>query len=272
MIEISTLEVRAPCAMEAGFTFMAQRPDGHAVPVTVPKAVQEGEVFRVPQHFVSTEFTPFIPTSAVASPQNSVTKTGEWKTPLFDCFRLGLWHPSLCHSIFCPQILMAQVANRLQLDWLGRNRSDSPSIHTASTTSARSNFRTVLLIVIVYWVLSVFLAPSSTWANSKVENGVYVEEVATDSGIRSFLYNAIGWAFGLYTIILLTRVRKQIRLLYEIPASFLGEVWEDCCCAIWCGCCAASQMARQTCDYEENTGTCCSATGAGAAPMHILTI
>ena len=81
--------------------------------------------------------------------------------------------------------------------------------------------------------------------------------------LRKYLYHTCSWIFGFYTLIVLTHLRRAIRMRYRIPsqAAFDGYI-EDICMSFWCGCCSVAQMARQTCHYEEDDiATCCTATG-----------
>jgi PLAC8 family len=88
---------------------------------------------------------------------------------------------------------------------------------------------------------------------------------------RKYLYHTCSWIFGVYTLIVMTRLRRAVRGRYSIPsrAAFDGLV-EDICMSFWCGCCSVAQMARQTCNYDDNNSTTtssvdvatyCTATG-----------
>ena len=67
-------------------------------------------------------------------------------------------------------------------------------------------------------------------------------------------------AYWAVTAILVARTRKHIRAKYSIPEEYCKGS-EDCCASCWCYCCAVSQMARHTADYENYAATCCSETG-----------
>jgi Cys-rich protein (TIGR01571 family) len=191
-----------------------------------------------------TEGTPFILNNAIRE-----SNVGAWKDGLFDCCRLGPCHPTLLHSVFCPQILMAQGLTRLKLNWLGERAPD----HEWKRT-----FVNVCWIVAFYWILTTLLSPY---------NG---NEAAP--WFQWTFYRLIGWAFTIYTWVVLTRLRRSVRLVFEIPVryKYLGQL-EDFCIAFWCGCCAVSQMARQTCDYDEHSGACFSVTGVASSSDPIAT-
>ena len=177
---------------------------------------------------------------------------GSWKDGLFDCCRNGLCHPSLVCAFFCPQILMAQVLTRLKMNWLGDR---------APEHEWKSTFRTMLWILGAYWILTMLLSPSKS---------------AEASFLQSVLYRLLGWALTIYTLVVLTKVRRQVRLLFDIPiqSRLLGQ-GEDVCLSFWCGCCVVSQLARQTCDYDEEKAAWWSSTGlqsSSLGPTSVLTV
>ena len=108
---------------------------------------------------------------------------GSWKDGLFGCFRFGFFHPSLWHATFCPQILLAQVSTRYNLDWRGETHSGD-----------KSTFIIVLRIVAGYWVLCFLLAPNAI--GSETKSPLW----------RRRLYDLLSATFGLYTLIYITRV------------------------------------------------------------------
>ena len=182
---------------------------------------------------------------------------GRWKDGLFDCCRFGLSHSSFLNGFCCPQILMAQVLTRFKMNWLA-----------VAAPDWRGTFYRVTGMVAIYWTLTIFLAPpasrlvyneetgSSEWVSGK-----------THSPILVFLYHASSWGLNLYTLFVLTRLRRKVRLRYEIPTSngLFGGECEDCCVSFWCGPCSIAQIARQTCDYNTQSAACCSPSGLGAS-------
>lgn len=261
----------APCDMQAGYTFIAQTASGEDLPVTVPEGgVRQGQYFfsrsSSPSSIIGsltnmTEWTPLV--------QNQPNVPGAWKDNWWDCFTFGVFHVSLWNACLCPQIIAAQIMTRLRLNWLGDPESSSQE-------SALTFYR-VLLIVFVYWVISTFTAPSMPVDVIEVDDVtgalVEVEDFHLHRSIlKSLIYNVANFAFGLYTLLILTKLRHHIRRLDQIPPAptcclrnnvCVSDAFavEDCCMAFWCGCCSVAQMARQTTDYANDPAACCSTTG-----------
>jgi Cys-rich protein (TIGR01571 family) len=259
------VQVVAPCTMQAGYTFMTQYGDA-VIPVTVPPGgVQEGQLFTIPfpsKGDLSSEITPFILNHSVADEDSQL---GKWTDSLFDCFRYGPCHVHLLNAVFCPQLLMAQILTRLKMNWLGERSPDNEWQQT---------FRVVLLMTLSYWTVYALLAPPSPiWIQDEQGRIVRLPNQQQVPALQVILYNLLSLLFGLYTLIVLTKLRRIIRLRYEIPVQFprLGP-WEDFCCAFWCGCCSVAQMARQTCEYDQQSSACCSPTGFGTSLHHPILV
>lgn len=223
----------------------------------------------------ASEVTPFFLNNAAVG--REISERGRWKDGLFDCFRLGYFHPVLWNATLCPQILMAQVLTRVKLNWLGftqdRTAQSAPDNMLNDDNDAnqrRKTFFQVLWIVIAYWILSSLLAPSSAeWVQDYDTGRMIRLPVEKSPFVQSFLYNAVAWGFAVYTWMVLTRLRRFIRARFEIPIQFsmLGA-WEDVCVTFWCGCCSVAQMARQTADYEQQRAACCSVNGLETATTY----
>ena len=194
----------------------------------------------------SSEVSPFL------VPQGDSEVRGVWKDSLFDCHRYGFFHPTLWNAICCPQILMAQILTRLKLNWLGE-----PGYEWQKT------FRKVFGIVCVYWVLTTVLSPPPMYTTDA--NGMMVPTGTVVPKWQATLNSLVFWSFALYTLLVLTKLRRSIRQRFEIPSRHPAE---DCCVSFWCGCCSVAQMARQTCDYHRQAAVCCSTTGLGVSTNH----
>lgn len=195
---------------------------------------------------------------------------GKWKDSLFDCSMYGLFHPSFCNAIFCPQILMAQVLTRLKMNWLGEEN--------VPDCEWRQTFRRIFLLVCFYWILSTILAPPAPLLSSDPIDGKVIvtppPQTTTQPAFFAFLYKLLSWSFGIYTLLVLTRLRRAVRRKYEIPLyrpswGALGHL-EDCCLAFFCGCCTVSQVARRTCDYSQQAAAACSPTGLGSQSHFLI--
>ncbi len=139
--------------------------------------MEKGRLFTVPfvPDGIASEATPLFASS------NS-TSHGHFKDGIFDCFAYGPFHPSLCSALIVPQILMAQVLTRMKLDWCG-NENDRWHV----------TFRRVLILVIIYWVVSLLMAPPRSTKSHY-------------SFWRWLVYNLVTSVFGVYTCIVLMKL------------------------------------------------------------------
>mmetsp|Transcript_14732 Transcript_14732/g.21782 ORF Transcript_14732/g.21782 Transcript_14732/m.21782 type:complete len:269 (-) Transcript_14732:260-1066(-) len=248
------VEVEAPATLSAGYKFDAMY-DGQTFSVTVPpEGVTKGQRIAVP-------FRPLILT-AEATPINSgnnMSLLGQWKDGLCGCCKFGCCHAHLCCAWCCPVALMGQVLTRMKMSWLG---------NAAVETEYRSTFRKTLYVIIVYFVLGLIFATPSPEL-TKI-NGAYVDVSPTAPTWQIIVNNVLNLSFGLYTLIVLTKLRAAVRERYSIQEECCAGC-EDCCCAFWCGCCTVAQLARQTADYDVQRAKCCTDTGLEPLPP-VLTV
>jgi Cys-rich protein (TIGR01571 family) len=181
---------------------------------------------------------------------------GGWKDDLWDCFRFGPCHATVWNALCCPQLLMAQVLTRMKMNWLGEE---------APAHEYKRTFGRVFLIVCLYWLLTTLSWPPSSTFIQDPESGK-VMRIPPDEvpAAQNLLFNLVLQSFGLYTLLMIIKLRRTVRLRYEIPLQyplFGNGKMEDFCLAFWCGCCSLSQMARHTCDYEQQSATFCSPDG-----------
>ncbi|EJK48307.1 hypothetical protein THAOC_32909 [Thalassiosira oceanica] len=143
------------------------------------------------------------------------------------------------------QSLLGQVQNRLRLNSLG----------VRANPGDRSPFK-VLLGISIFTILLNVLFPSLMWANTDP----YTRLPSEGSFAIELVYRVISIALGVFSINVILKTRLHIRERSRIPETRCCGC-EDCCCALWCGCCAVAQMARHTADYETCAAKCCSETG-----------
>jgi Cys-rich protein (TIGR01571 family) len=182
-------------------------------------------------------------------------RTTSWKDGLFSCCKFGPCHPSLLNACCCPQILMAQVLTRMRLDMLG----DPAPEHVYKST-----FKKVVLLVIAYYAyFFIFGCPSAGVVGESEDDGLVHEvDILDCPPWQRSLGHVVSMVFGLYTLVVMIKVRAAVRDHFGIPSqTCFGEFMEDCCCVFWCGCCTVSQLARQTADYDVYNAKCCSPTG-----------
>lgn len=111
---------------------------------------------------------------------------------------------------------------RLKLDWLARPAPGQEYYKT---------FRIMLWITITYIIFSTIFSPSSP-----------------DDQPHA-IYNIVGLAYSIFMLVIMMKVRRNIRDDYQIPEERCVGC-EDFCCVFWCHCCTVSQLARQTADYD----------------------
>ena len=165
--------------------------------------------------------------------------TSYWKDDWAACTRYGICHPSFINALCCPLILMAQVMTRLKLNWRGEE---------APTEEWVKTFPIFVGITIGYFVLSTIFSPA---------------DLEDDSSLYSFIgvrVSFIGFVYGLFLFYITYKVRQHVRARDNIPETRCVG-FEDLCCALCCGCCTTSQLARQTADYDHEDAYWFSKTG-----------
>lgn len=236
------VHVIAPSTLPEGYVFEAEvgAPDAKkTISVEVPPGgVVEGQIFLVP---LPDDF-------AVGEPRVNIP-TGQWKDGLFDVANAGILHPSLWCALCFTQVAMAQVMQRLRLNWLGEY---------APHESTKNTFKVIVTLLVCYTIFTISLEMIEAY------NGYY--QIPSWIPVVRFIG---GVAFTIYSIYSLMRTRESVRAKYSIPEERCAGM-EDLCCSMWCSCCVAAQMARHTGEYETYKGTCCSETGMGAAAPSIV--
>lgn len=219
-----------------------------------PGGVTEGQRFVVP---LPPDAAKPMATSTPLVGDASGAPRYQWKDGLCDCFRLGCFHPSLLNALFCPQLLMAQVATRMKMTWLG-------NIVGPESEEYKNTWCKVATIVVIYYVITTALSPFKPDVTFD-EYGNMVQDGPDAPLWVQITNNVVGTAFGLYSLVVMIKVRRSVRERYQIQTEKCGAC-EDCCCVFWCGCCTVSQMARHTADYEQRRAVCCSSTGLPDTP------
>eukprot|EP00553_Chaetoceros_curvisetus_P008322 CAMPEP_0204630950 /NCGR_PEP_ID=MMETSP0717-20131115/21633_1 /ASSEMBLY_ACC=CAM_ASM_000666 /TAXON_ID=230516 /ORGANISM="Chaetoceros curvisetus" /LENGTH=260 /DNA_ID=CAMNT_0051648377 /DNA_START=49 /DNA_END=831 /DNA_ORIENTATION=+ len=234
---VEIISITAPSAMNEGFVFDAIH-NGVVFPVTVPAGgVKEGEVIQVP-------FKPLSDTISSGSP-------GKWKDDIFACSRYGIFHPSFLYACCCHFVLLAQVMTRLRVNW----KADP-----AVGDEWKKTFRNVIVISCVYGFLKYIfmLAPEPGMEDDNVE---VIGFVVTFEQIIGFIY----WLYMLYVV---SKTRKLVRQRDGISdENCVG--CEDVACALCCGCCTVSQMARQTAHYDTEEAAFFTIDGLESKPTEI---
>lgn len=85
------------------------------------------------------------------------------------------------------------------------------------------------------------------------------------------LYNLVVLVYTVFWVYLLVTVRKAVRERDNIREERCVGC-EDLVCAVFCGCCTVSQLARQTADYELDEGHFFTPTGLPAPPPIVMDV
>jgi len=224
------ISVTAPATLPEGYTFEAYLNDDPSRPFIceVPEGgVEEGKTFLTP-----------LPDTGDAN--RIKAPTGKWKDGLFNCFSLGVCHPSLCCAFFCTRIAMAQIMTRMSLTWLGE---------PGQKVATQNTFKVVVLLVVAYMIYSTSLEVAS------------MDYGPGNTPIFILVLKSVGsFLFTVWSLYSLCRTRQSVRRQYSIPEEHCHGC-EDLCCSFFCTCCTVAQMARHTGEYETYPGVCCSTTG-----------
>mmetsp|Transcript_14261 Transcript_14261/g.20000 ORF Transcript_14261/g.20000 Transcript_14261/m.20000 type:complete len:219 (-) Transcript_14261:269-925(-) len=212
---------------------------------------------------ITVPFTP-VAIAAEATPING-SIIGEWKDGLCGCCKFGCCHPHLCCACMCPVALMGQVLTRMKMTWLGNTARNEAEY--------RTTFRNTICVIIVCLLLTFiprFEDPDPVWV--RIEEGIktpyYIREYPELPLWQNIVNKALNLSVALaplYAFIVLVRLRRAVRKKYSIRDERCSSC-EDCCCALYCGCCTVAQLARQTADYEVQRASCCTDTGLKPIP------
>jgi len=277
------IQVEAPCDMNEGYTFLARTTlsseEGEEFFVTVPKGgVRQGEIFCVVRSTGTRilSFTNLPDAAAVVAATSSETtplmsggggagggrgrqqqQHQQWKASLCDsCCRQGVGRAGC--AVCCPQLVAAQVMVRLRLNWLG-----VPD-YAASSHNKRT-LAIVTTMVCVFWVLLVTMTIVPHLLLEDDDDNDFGEEEEQgkkhSATIIRLVSQVICILFGVYTLYILTKLRHFVRRKYQIanPRSNACCATNDCCVSLWCSCCVASQLLRQTAEDGATTDCrCCS--------------
>jgi len=230
--------------------------------------VEQGQKFTVPFAATTTSTHPSNNSASLSSyvgsaiPRVSVP-VGAWKDGLCACCTLGIIHPVIWNAWLCPLILLGQIMVRLKLTFLGNeipyNSNGGSAIMNAQSGST---FKILAGITISRFVITQTI---SIITNALLLGESTYEEAQRDHQMIALLTGityTINIAYAIFLMYLIAITRYRIRSRYGIPEQNCRGC-EDCCCAFWCHCCAVSQMARHTADYDNYAAKCCSETGLG---------
>jgi Cys-rich protein (TIGR01571 family) len=231
---VNVVDVQAPETLGEGYGFEVIH-DGQKFTVTVPPGgVTKGQTFQ-------------------ASLLTSDRQEGHWKTNLCDCCKFGCLHPSFLLACCCHPLLWAQVMTRLNLTWMAEPGTPEKVANTFK-------------YIAIGWFCWLFFNMAFGFTGSTIIEDGEVIPVEVQTSIGSALVSCV----ALFTLYIGTKTRTAARKKYNIPREQCGE-FEDCCVVMCCGCCAASQLARETTDYDITPHSWFSNDGL-EAPTPVVTV
>lgn len=164
---------------------------------------------------------------------------------------------------------------RIQVDLLGRPTSAERTMWNFRIVLAATLYIVVFNQFILGLIVSQMICKVPEFEPNDYWNG-NIDDILCPGAhpwyeIIQAIRRVTAWAYSLYFIFLLVKIRLSIRAKYGIPTQCCKRVWpaEDVCCALCCTCCVVTQMARHTADYNTYRGVCCSLTGL---PTHVPSI
>lgn len=195
--------VLAPADLPPGYELSVETKESASFTVVIPRGgVQEGEIFLapIPQGYTMEE--------VIDSPR------GRWKDGTFDLFRYGIFHSHFCCALFCREIAMGQVMQRMRLSWTGSRTLGDRALNT---------FRTVLILVICYIIFDVSL---TTYMNAsiKVDNYGYYD-VSDINPVVRYLQQIGGLMFTCWSIYALYKTRQNGKFVMIFPFSLMYHMF-----------------------------------------------
>jgi hypothetical protein len=190
--------VLAPADLPPGYDLLVETKESASYTVTIPKGgVNEGEIFLapIPQGYIMEE--------VIDSPR------GRWKDGTFDLFRYGICHSHFCCALLCTEIAMGQVMQRMRLSWTGSRTLGDRALNT---------YRTVLILVICYFIFDVSLA-SYIQANTKLDNYGYYD--VTINPAVPIVRSVVGFVFTCWSIYALYKTRQNGKFVMIFASSLM---------------------------------------------------
>lgn len=172
--------------------------------------------------------------------EHKMNEKKQWKDGLFDCLSSGALHPSLWTAMCFPQALEMTLLSRMRMTWLAK----------AEPKEKRNSnkYKRMVVFFAIIIIFEAFVAPPIIQVQA---NGQGVPTISAGSILwREVVYSCLSIPMTIYSLLIIIRLRKAVREKYGIATGWLGDRFEDCCCAFWCHCCTIAQIERQTSDAD----------------------
>ncbi|GLE00832.1 hypothetical protein PINS_up009629 [Pythium insidiosum] len=154
--------------------------------------------------------------------------------------RIGRWEMEPCGDHCVPNVLVALLL---------------PCVSVAQISHRMGGSYTAMLV----FSGVLYIACNLAWSQSFEERELVIysdgfrREVIEERmpwTARRSLCTALSTIMGFIWVMMILTLRNGVRDRFQIPGSCCG----DFCCAIWCGCCALTQMATHVKSYRP--GSC----------------
>jgi len=258
------LELTAPADLVAGYKIEAEA-RGETYLAEVPSSgVKAGEKFTAKA-------------IRIPPPSSKAKIPGVWKDGIFSFCKYGCCHIHLCLTCWCRPLALAQVMTRMRLNWMG-NRGSVRQVET-TFCFVRKLFFNFIILILGLNVASILLYPQFSEMRDVTNNGNNNNDDQNSNGISSSYWRnetpkgalllsyaecTLSMLFCFYLIVVTCKTRRAVREEYHIKDKCCG--CEDLCCSLLCGCCVTKQMMRQSADYDNHRGHCCTKNGL---PLHL---
>lgn len=217
--------------------------NGKKVTVTVPPGgAKRGETFEVPDPLEDTPSSAESPSPPSRERRSRRARTTtstdrdddsdnrrQWRDGLLDCFSLGVFHPSLCMSFWCPLIAVGQLLTRLKLNWLGQRRSSNQSA------------------ILILALLSLAAMKVDLFFSLIVARSEDLEVTVASRVFRSIF----SWGLFIFWVVVLYNIRRFVRERDGISPHQACPAYLK---ILFCPTLVTAQLMRHTAYYPEHKG------------------
>ena len=217
----------------------------------------------------------------------------------YGCCHVHLFMTTCFRSCLIGQILtrmkMTWLGKRTRDETTG-NLNDS---RVETDDSWKNTFRNIVIVTILFCGINILTATPTGMEDGmdiktvgNMDETPNYESLSDSDKLKITINSWMSTLFGFYIFYIIVQLRATLRHVYSIPeqsclfwyqlgicgnnpregicGSGKGSKlctagvpigWEDVCCAIWCQCCVAAQMARHTADYSQKKAMCCNSVG-----------
>lgn len=172
---------------------------------------------------------------------------GRWKHGLCNVCQYGMCHPSCCQACCCVPLAAGQVLTRLGVPWYNRK---GPRL-----------FQFLLVVCGAFWITRVFFFLLIAFLDPNIDSTEWIEPGSAYYTVI-VIDDSLALIYFAFSIYLLRYARQRVRQRHAISEGDACPAGcEDTCCSLFCSCCVASQLLRQSTDYTVAPARCCTEHG-----------